>query len=103
MSLSEGENRLWAEFLEQVPDVAVEMDPVELRVPFVIESVAELVEAVDHNHVMGLIDDNQRDIALGFCENLRLTERPEAEIAELTIQEVDGEMKLWLCLPGTRS
>jgi hypothetical protein len=94
------EEAIWEKSISEFgPDKPTEMEPVVLRVPFEIDSVTELMDAIGMNYDLGLIDDNQIEIAMGFCDNLLKTKRPSAEIAELPISEENGEFKIRLVLP----
>lgn len=76
--------------------------PIFLRVPRVVDDFSEFTDAVYVNHSLGLISDKQQKDALSFIVSLMLSNRPEAELAEVGYAEADdGSGEMILLIPGS--
>ncbi|MFO0920728.1 MAG: hypothetical protein U0451_03585 [Candidatus Saccharimonadales bacterium] len=92
--LSESEEELWRKVLAPPSkgDV-VESSPVVIRAQYLPESLVELVDDIDRNLQDGLINPEEHERALSYCERLLSCVSPEGEINELAIQEHEGVLE----------
>ncbi len=97
--LDESEEELWRKVLVP-PSVgdAMESSSVTIRAQYLPESLVELVDDIDRNLQDGLIDHEEYERALGYCERLLGCVSPEGEIRELAVEECDGVLEYILPL-----
>lgn len=72
---------------------SVESSPVVIRAQYLPESLIELVDDIDKNLQDGLINPEEHERALSYCERLLGCVSPEGEIKELAILEHEGGLE----------
>lgn len=88
--LSNEQTKMWERTIESLRDIdpPCDMQPVGLTVDNNIGSLDELIEEITLQKTEKKLSEEDAELAMGFCNNLKSCERPDAEIVDMVTRGV---------------
>ncbi len=103
--LNDRERGIWQESVtEYGPDYihGEYLVPITVKTSYILQGVLDLKLAIEQNHQGGLLNDEQREIALGFCDDIISTKRANEIVRslEFNISTENNGLYTILALPN---